>query len=401
MSVVSPLDYAPTVLTLAVAGAGAVVGGTVYAVTRWGTRQARTVRALATAGGQLVAVRPAAGGACTPLSLPESLADLFVERPRPEAFTPAGAELPRWRPEVDAAVERLREQVLADPAHSAATTCDAGGRRLQLLGTLLGEGEPHDADLLVVVREAGADSVRVNRLQTAAFLSGGVVHDLNNLLNTLGMHAELGRERVGVAPQAAVHFDRIRAASQRASELTGLMRRYLRDDSAAGAANGARASTRVPVRVSAAVEDVVGLLRPAIPRRVRVELALDPAAVVAGDAVHLHQIVSNLVLNAVQALGTRPDACVRVTVAGAARAEGGGAVELCVADNGPGVPAAARARCFEPFFTTKPAGEGTGLGLAVVHALVTDAFGGSVAVEDAPGGGALFRVRIPTLATLT
>jgi signal transduction histidine kinase len=398
------IDYAPTILTLAVAGSGALVGGVVYAAARWGARQARTVRALAGAGEQLVVVRPVVGGVCTPLSLPERFADLFVERPRPEAFTPGGAPLPLWRVEVDGAVEALRARVLAAPTRSAAAACEVEGRRLQLLGTLLGGGRVEGADLLVVVREMGADSVRVNRLETAAFLSGGVVHDLNNLLNTLVMHAELGRERAEAAPQAAAHFERIRAASRRATELTGLIRRYLREDGTAagggaGGARDARAPQRVPVRVAAAVDEVVGLLRPAIPRRVRVELELDPTAVVAGEPVHLHQIVSNLVLNAVQALAQsgRDDARVRVVVTSTPRAHGGGEVELTVTDNGPGLPAAVRERCFEPFFTTKVPGDGTGLGLAVVHALVTDALGGTVTAEDAPGGGALFRIRIPTL----
>src|SRR5690348_16447998 len=134
----SPIGYAPTVLTLAVVGSGALIGGIVFAATRWGTRQARTVRALATAGEQLVAVRPVAGGPCTALSLPAQFADLFVERPRADAFRPAETPLPLWRHEVDAAVEALRERVLAAPTRSAAVDCDVDGRRLHLLGTLLG-----------------------------------------------------------------------------------------------------------------------------------------------------------------------------------------------------------------------------------------------------------------------
>src|SRR5690349_12729735 len=112
---VAPIEYAPTVLTLAVAGSGALIGGFVYAAPRGGARQERAVRALAAAGDQLVAVRPVAGGVCTALSLPEPLADLFVERPRAEAFRQAGAPLPLWRVEVDTAVEALRQRVLAAP----------------------------------------------------------------------------------------------------------------------------------------------------------------------------------------------------------------------------------------------------------------------------------------------
>jgi signal transduction histidine kinase len=73
----------------------------------------------------------------------------------------------------------------------------------------------------------------------------------------------------------------------------------------------------------------------------------------------------------------------------------GGRIALEVCDDGPGIPAAERARVFDPFVTTKPAGVGTGLGLAVVRHLVTRA-GAAIAVDDAPAGGARFRLTVAT-----
>jgi signal transduction histidine kinase len=98
-------------------------------------------------------------------------------------------------------------------------------------------------------------------------------------------------------------------------------------------------------------------------------------------------VVLNLVINAIQAV-PRTDARIRIT---ASRV--GARARLEVADNGPGVPLALRAQIFDPFFTTKPDG-GTGLGLAISRQIVEEA-GGTLRVDDAEGGGALFVVDLP------
>jgi two-component system NtrC family sensor kinase len=212
------------------------------------------------------------------------------------------------------------------------------------------------------------------------------------------MHAEVGHDRA-VVPAARTHFTRIHTGSARAAELVRLMRRYLRGERPGVA-------ERVPVAAAAIVEEVVELLRPTIPRGLELSLALDPACTVLAEPVHLHQVVLNLVVNAVQVLdpSTRsgPAAPPRIAIAVARRPAPDGAsghvVELTVADNGPGLPAAVRERVFEPGYTTKAARGGTGLGLAVVRALVVDALRGTVAVDDAAGGGARFVVRLPGVA---
>jgi signal transduction histidine kinase len=105
-----------------------------------------------------------------------------------------------------------------------------------------------------------------------------------------------------------------------------------------------------------------------------------------GDRLRLEQALVNLLRNAIQAA---PGGRVRLGASAA-----GGRVHLTVEDDGPGVDAATRQRLFEPFFTTKPSGHGTGLGLAVVEAVV-DEHGGRVTVESSELGGALFRLSFP------
>jgi two-component system sensor histidine kinase HupT/HoxJ len=134
------------------------------------------------------------------------------------------------------------------------------------------------------------------------------------------------------------------------------------------------------------VEDVLGAAAATLRRHeIRLDKVLDDDPVVDGDAGQLHQVVLNLVTNALQAV----DDGERIGVALAL--EGGQAV-LEVRDAGPGIPPEDRSRIFEPFFTGRR--EGTGLGLFLSYGIV-ERHGGRIEVEDAPEGGALFRVRLP------
>jgi signal transduction histidine kinase len=105
-----------------------------------------------------------------------------------------------------------------------------------------------------------------------------------------------------------------------------------------------------------------------------------------GDAVQLSQVLANLLRNALEALADQPRKQITIATRRLAKA-----VELCVSDNGPGLPAEVQSHLFEPFFTTKP--EGLGLGLAISRSLV-EAHGGQLLAENAPEG-TCFRVRLP------
>ena len=132
----------------------------------------------------------------------------------------------------------------------------------------------------------------------------------------------------------------------------------------------------------------------------RTELTVEPAFVL-GDSVQLEQVVLNLVLNAEQALAAECDAPVGVADAGHAQGRvvvrtraREGEVLLDVQDSGPGVPEGDLARIWDPFWTTKREGEGTGLGLSVVHGIIS-AHGGTVEAESDAGEGMRVRVRLP------
>jgi signal transduction histidine kinase len=154
------------------------------------------------------------------------------------------------------------------------------------------------------------------------------------------------------------------------------------------------------------LEEVAGMCRTACPVGVRVSVSASPTPElrVLADSTQLRQVLWNLVSNAMQAVGERgtiwlsaargplaPAQAPASTLRSGAAGEGE-AVEIAVADDGPGIESEVLERIFDPFFTTKPTG--TGLGLATVHRIVA-AHGGSVAVHSVQGAGARFCVRLP------
>jgi CheY-like chemotaxis protein/anti-sigma regulatory factor (Ser/Thr protein kinase) len=160
---------------------------------------------------------------------------------------------------------------------------------------------------------------------------------------------------------------------------------------------------RVPVQVQSVVEETLELLAASLPAEVRLETRLDAADVaVVGDATQFHQVVMNLCTNAAHAMGRAGVLTVvlervelgerRLLSHGTLCA--GSYVRLLVSDTGSGIPPAVLKRVFEPFFTTKRVGDGTGLGLALVHGIVAD-FSGVIDVATQLGVGTTFTIWLP------
>jgi CheY-like chemotaxis protein len=160
---------------------------------------------------------------------------------------------------------------------------------------------------------------------------------------------------------------------------------------------------RIPVHIQSIVEETLELLTASLPAGIRMDARLDAHnAAVIGDATHFHQVVMNLCTNALQAmehggvLGVvldRVELRERTMLARGSLAPGP-YVRLLVSDTGSGVPPAVFERMFDPFFTTKGVGEGTGLGLSLVHGIVTD-LGGGIDVATQAGEGTTFTIWLP------
>ena len=142
------------------------------------------------------------------------------------------------------------------------------------------------------------------------------------------------------------------------------------------------------------------MLRASLPATLQIVEQFDDVSPVFGDPGGLHQVVVNLITNAAQGIGgVIGTITVYIWAAGESAASpqqrtGEPIIYLSVADTGSGIPAAALDRVFEPFFTTKDVGEGTGLGLSVVHGIITS-HGGEIAVHSEPGEGTVFTISLP------
>ena len=234
------------------------------------------------------------------------------------------------------------------------------------------------------------------KMEAIGTLAGGVAHDFNNVLGSILGNVALARDDVPEGHPARVSIEQIDVAALRAR---AVVRQIL--------AFSCRQPQEFLVQpVAPLVREAIGLLRSTLPSIVRLEATLPATDLhVRVDANQLHQVLLNLCTNAWHALRGSTGAIsvdvvpIDLDASQALRIGDLGAgphVRIRVADNGSGMDAATRSRIFEPFFTTKPRGEGTGLGLSVVHGIV-QAHAGAITVESEPGVGTQFSVYLPAL----
>jgi nitrogen fixation negative regulator NifL len=227
-------------------------------------------------------------------------------------------------------------------------------------------------------REALHQSEKLSALGT---LLAGVAHELNNPLSVVvGQAALLSELSADEATRARA--EKIRTAADRCARIVRTFLSMARS----------RPVKRGPVDVNSLVEAALELLGYGLRTAdvtVILDLALDLPPVW-GESDQLHQVLTNLIINAQQATQEiEPPRELRIST----RREGS-TVRLDVVDNGPGIDPELAKRVFEPFFTTKPGGLGTGIGLSVCHGII-QGHEGSIELSSAPGGGASFVIRLP------
>ncbi len=248
------------------------------------------------------------------------------------------------------------------------------------------KAEAHRNELEAQLRES-------HKMQAVGTMAGGIAHDFNNILSAILGNAELAKADCGVDAPAFESLVEIEKAGRRARDLVRQILTFSRNEP----------PHRSAVVLAEVLHDTERLLRVTLPPAI--ELCLHtarPLPAIHADPTQVEQALLNLCTNAIHAIGeargtvtvetvlAHPDArlCERLGLAP------GSYVAITVHDSGPGIDAVTLQRVFEPFFTTKPVGQGTGLGLAVVHGVMRT-HQGAVDVHSTPGQGSRFTLYFP------
>jgi PAS domain S-box-containing protein len=304
--------------------------------------------------------------------------------------------------ERDLLVRRFREQRLGEWTHARWKRKDGSQIvvRMVVSGLTDDKGEITGFEGIVedVTERLRREEIlrRNERMASLGTMLAGVAHELNNPLAAISGFAQIMLRGTSLSDEDRGAVETINHEANRAARIVRDLQTFARERSW---------EQREQVDLNEVVSYILASQRYTMDSHgVRREVSLAPALpLVRAERAHMEQILINLLANASQALQS-------ITNAPAERGNGstgkvppsitvrtgirGSEVFLEVQDNGPGISAANLPRIFDPFFTTRAEGEGTGLGLAVVHGIVTS-YGGNLEVESEEGNGSLFRVSFP------
>jgi PAS domain S-box-containing protein len=232
------------------------------------------------------------------------------------------------------------------------------------------------------------------KMESLGTLAGGIAHDFNNILLAIGGNASLASADLPPDHPVQRSLQEISKASGRASSLVRQILAFSRRQSA----------DRDRIAVQPVVEEALALLRATLPARIDIRSSFSPELpAILADSTQLHQIIMNLGTNSVRAMGehlgllevnARVFNVTKEFAESTARLREGQYVRISVSDNGCGMDSATMERIFDPFFTTQAPGQGTGLGLSVVHGIMKD-HDGAVTVYSEPGKGTIFNLYFP------
>jgi two-component system cell cycle sensor histidine kinase/response regulator CckA len=218
---------------------------------------------------------------------------------------------------------------------------------------------------------------QAQKMEAIGQLAGGVAHDFNNLLTVIGGYTEIARRNIGAGP-GGNELAEVERATERAAQLTRQLLAFSRQQMLDPA----------PLDLGEVAAALVPMLRRLIGEDIEIAMLAAPGLPsVLADRSQIEQVILNLAVNARDAMPSGGTLTIETRVVGER-------VALIVTDTGVGMAAETIERVFEPFFTTKAVGQGTGLGLATVHGIVTQS-GGDIHVYSEPDLGTSFKIYLP------
>ena len=240
---------------------------------------------------------------------------------------------------------------------------------------------------------------QAQKMEAIGTLAGGIAHDFNNILSAIVGYTELSLIDIPKGTGLHNNLQQVLKAGGRAKELVRQILTFSRQ----------RESELMPVKVSLIVNEALKLLRASLPATIKIRHNLKSDRSVLTDPTNIHQVLMNLCTNASYVMQEEggilevslsdrelgPDFSRRHP-----EVKPGKFINLTVKDSGCGMTPEVTERIFDPFFTTKKMGEGTGMGLSVVHGIVKS-HGGAIFVESSPGKGSVFNVLLPAIETDT
>jgi len=234
-----------------------------------------------------------------------------------------------------------------------------------------------------------------HKMQAVGTMAGGIAHDFNNILSAILGNVELAKLDTPADSAALVSLTEIEKAGRRARDLVRQILTFSRNEP----------PKRRPIQLAEVIHETMRLLKVTLPPTIDMQLVIHPGvSAVLADATQVEQALLNLCTNAIQSIGKEKGSVIielgnpplgsrLVERRGSSR---GNHVRLAVKDSGAGIDTDTLRRIFEPFFTTKPVGEGTGLGLAVVHGIMRTHMG-TVGVQSKLGKGSTFTLYFPPI----
>ena len=237
---------------------------------------------------------------------------------------------------------------------------------------------------------------QAHKMESIGTLAGGIAHDFNNLLYMIVGNTELAAQLIPKENPEYAFIEEIKSASLRAAGVVNQLLNFSRQVD----------QELKPIDIVIVIKEALEFLRSAIPSTIEIQKQLPDFDIpILGDAVQINQMMMNLCINASQAM-EKNGGVLKIMVENIYLSEEsadyytnlstGNHVKITINDSGPGIAAEIHDRIFDPYFTTKGVGEGSGMGLSVVHGVVNN-HEGSISFESEPGQGATFNILFPVI----